>query len=74
MLVVVTNKYYKVTRYKQTQGITQMTQAQKIEYDKLYNEFLNGAAHQQIKRTSINPIKADDAYAKLIQHLAKTTA
>mgnify|MGYP003643781527 FL=1 len=51
-----------------------MTQAQKNAYDRLYKEFLNGAAHQQIKRTSSNPIKADDAYAKLIRHLAKTSA
>tara|TARA_R110000803_G_scaffold112151_1_gene180514 strand:+ start:1956 stop:2111 length:156 start_codon:yes stop_codon:yes gene_type:complete len=51
-----------------------MTQAQKIAYDRLYKEFLNGAAHQHIKRTSSNPIKADDEYAEVIRYLAKTFA
>jgi hypothetical protein len=51
-----------------------MTKAQKIEFDKLYKEFENGAAHQQIKRNSLNPVRADDAYAALIKHLAITTA
>tara|TARA_R110000782_G_scaffold36546_1_gene86799 strand:- start:962 stop:1117 length:156 start_codon:yes stop_codon:yes gene_type:complete len=51
-----------------------MTQAQKKQYDRLYKEFLNGAAHQQLKRDILNPIKVDDEYAKLIKYLAKTTA
>ena len=51
-----------------------MTNAQKTAYDNLYQEFKDGAAHQQIKRNVPNPIKADDAFAALIKHLAMETA